>query len=86
MDLDSPVATAVDQPESGISSLVQSQENLTAIYETTTTENSTWANESLYYSIESSDPSLRDCRPTILRSDLDVSVNFYLENMTKNDY
>ena len=32
-----------------------------------------WENNSLYYSIQSDDPSLKDCAPTILRTEIVVS-------------
>ncbi len=32
-----------------------------------------WQNASLYYSIQSDDPELKDCKPTVLKTELMVS-------------
>ena len=34
----------------------------------------TWENATLYYSIPNPDPSLNDCKPTILQSEIEVSI------------
>ena len=34
----------------------------------------TWENATLYYSIPNPDPTLNDCKPTILQSEIEVSI------------
>ena len=49
----------------------EAENNLTMA--TTTALMDTWENATLYYSIPNPDPTLKDCKPTILQSEIEVS-------------
>ena len=48
------------------------ENNLTMATSTTALAD-TWENATLYYSIPNPDPTLKDCKPAILQSEIEVS-------------
>ena len=50
----------------------EAENNLTMPIPTVLEE--TWENATLYYSIPNPDPTLNDCKPTILQSEIEVSI------------
>ena len=48
-------------------------ENDTILESTVATDNNTWENASLYFTIPYEDPDIKDCQPAILKTEIAVS-------------